>query len=52
MKAIKQTKKDLIILKLPNGIKEIFFSHYEKKNGNGGYFFDTNGNKWNIKQIA
>ncbi len=46
---IEQQTNEIVILK--SG-KEVFFSHYEKKNGNGSYWFDTNGNKHHIKDIA
>ena len=42
-------KNDIVILK--NG-KEVLFSHYEKKNGNGGYWFDTYGNRYHLNDIA
>jgi hypothetical protein len=43
------TKNDKMILK--NG-KEVIFSHWEKKHGNGSYFFDINNKKYHIKELA
>jgi hypothetical protein len=43
------TKGDKIILK---NAQEIIFSHWEKKNGNGVYFFDINNKKYHIKELA
>lgn len=43
------TKGDILILK--NG-DEIFFSHWVNKHGNGGYFIDIKGNKYNITDLA
>jgi len=43
------TKGDKMILK--NG-KEVIFSHWEKKHGNGSYFFDINNKKYHIKELA
>jgi hypothetical protein len=43
------TKGDKMILK--NG-KEVIFSHWEKKHGNGSYFFDIKNKKYHIKELA
>jgi len=43
--------KETVILKIDGKIIENQFSHYEKKNGNGGYFYTTDGQKYNLKQI-
>lgn len=48
---IEPIKKEIIILKIDGKIIEKRFSHYEKKNGNGGYFYTTDGQKYNLKQI-
>jgi hypothetical protein len=42
-------KGDLILLKINSKIIEVIFSHWEKNNGNGLYFYDTNGKKYSIK---
>jgi len=42
-------KGDIFILK--DG-KEVIFSHWESKHGNGSYFFDTSGKRYHIKQLA
>jgi len=46
---IGQQQNEMVILK---GGKTVFFSHYEKNNSSGVYWFDTNGNKYHIKDIA
>jgi hypothetical protein len=42
-------KGDLIILNINKKIIEVYFSHWEKNNGNGTYFYDINGIKYSIK---
>ena len=49
---IQTLKGDIVILKIYGKVIEKQFSHYEKKNGNGGYFYTTDGAKHHIKQIA
>jgi hypothetical protein len=44
-------KGDILILKIDNKIIEVIFSHWFNKNGNGIYFYDTNGIKYSIKNI-
>jgi hypothetical protein len=31
--------------------KHVTFSHYEKQNGNGLFWFDTDGRKWSINDM-
>ena len=45
-------KNELVILKIEGKIVEKYFSHYEKQNGNGVYFFTTDGVKHHINQFA
>jgi len=42
-------KGDLILLKIKRKRIEVIFSYWEKNNGNGLYFYDTNGKKYSIK---
>jgi hypothetical protein len=42
-------KRDIILLKINSKIIEVIFSHWEKNNGNGLYFYDTTGKKYSIK---
>jgi hypothetical protein len=49
---IQSSKGDIVIIKIDGKVMEKQFSHYEKKNGNGGYFYTTDGIKHHIKQIA
>lgn len=49
---IELNKNELVILKIEGKIIEKYFSHFEKQNGNGVYFFTTDGIKHHINQIA
>jgi len=44
-------KGDIFILKINNKIIKIVFNHWQKKNGNGIYFYDIKGDKYSIKDI-
>lgn len=45
------TKNQTITLNQKFNFKEVIFSHWEKKHGNGLYWFDIEGNKYSISDI-
>ena len=45
------TKNQTITLNQKFNFKEVIFSHWEKKHGNGMYWFDIEGNKYSISDI-
>lgn len=49
---IAQQKGETVLIKQGRTVIEVIFSHYEKPNGNGSYWFDTKGNRYHIKDIA